>query len=72
MRHDQSPKNVQPFISAHPRLRLRPETRWASSISLLLRVVATASKPLSNAQIQSLFLLPSRIGMYKSTNTRLF
>ena len=37
------------------------------SISLLLRVAATASKPLSNAQIQDLFLLPSRIGMYKST-----
>lgn len=36
------------------------------SISLLLRVAA-ASKSLSNAQIQGLFLLPSRIGMYKST-----
>lgn len=61
------------YISAHPRLRLRPEMQWASfSISLLLRVAATASKPLSNAQIQGLFLLPSRIGMYKSTNTRLF
>ena len=47
---------------------LRPEIRWASfSISLLLRVAATASKPLSNAQIQGLFLLPSHIGMYKST-----
>ena len=72
MRHVQSPKNVQPFISAPIQgyVYVLKCSGPPFSISLLLRVAATASKSLSNAQIQGLFLLPSRIGMYKSTNTR--
>ena len=68
MRHVQSPKNIQPFISAPIQgyVYVLKCSGPLFSISLLLRVAA-ASKSLSNAQIQGLFLLPSRIGMYKST-----
>ena len=73
MRHVQLPTDVQYCASAPIQgyVYVLKCSGPLFSISLLLRVTATASKPLSNAQIQGLFLLPSRIGMYKSTNTHL-